>query len=202
MRRGRTLTAGRRITWPARQCGVTVLEAMVALLLLALGIMGLAALQARTLIETRSTNARSVAVLLERDLGERIVSTIAAVRDWPIDQSAELQAVADEFGSLAFGEQRTSTQACFSGAACTPSQLARAQLVEWRAAVGLALPSGDAATFLSEDPRKIGVLLAWNAHATRTNRPGAQQQNVLAVNAAQQACPDGFDCHLMWLTVR
>ena len=45
-----------------RQRGTSLIEALVALLVLALGVMGMAAVQTRTLATARTTNLRAVAI--------------------------------------------------------------------------------------------------------------------------------------------
>ncbi|MEN9313887.1 MAG: type pilus modification protein PilV [Pseudomonadota bacterium] len=200
MRRRRVSPNGAPST---RQRGVTILEALVASVLLAVGIMGLAGVQTRSLIETRATNARATAVMLSRDLAERITTTLMAARDWPSGSGATLSETISEFSTLRFGEQRAETAACLSGAVpCTPAQLARSQLVRWRAEVAELLPNGDAATFAASDPERIGVMLAWADQVTQVNRPAVGAPNPLRVAAPQLDCPAGRICHLMWLPVR
>ena len=55
-----------------RQRGTSLIEALVALLVLALGVMGMAAVQTRTLATARTTNLRAVAIRAAEDLQERI----------------------------------------------------------------------------------------------------------------------------------
>jgi type IV pilus assembly protein PilV len=57
---------------PLGQRGITLVEALVALLVLALGILGLAVVQGRTLVETRTANSRATAIRLISDLSERV----------------------------------------------------------------------------------------------------------------------------------
>ena len=56
----------------SRQHGMSLIESLVALLVLALGIMGLAGVQARMLAENRTTNSRAIAVSLIEDLANRM----------------------------------------------------------------------------------------------------------------------------------
>ena len=55
-----------------RQRGVSLIESLVALLILALGVLGLAGLQAGTLAQARHANARAAAVQMANDLLERM----------------------------------------------------------------------------------------------------------------------------------
>lgn len=53
------------------QQGIAMIEALVALLVLAFGVLGLARLQINALTESRHSNARAIAVQLAADLSER-----------------------------------------------------------------------------------------------------------------------------------
>ena len=65
-----------------RQRGLTLLESLAALVVLALGILGLLAAQTRMLVETRTTNSRATAIRQIVDLGERIkLNRAAALAD-------------------------------------------------------------------------------------------------------------------------
>ena len=52
----------------SEQRGIAMIEALIALLVLSLGVLGLARLQMSALTESRNTNARAVAVQLANDL--------------------------------------------------------------------------------------------------------------------------------------
>ena len=62
-------------TCARHQRGLSLIESLVALLVLALGIMGLAGVQARMVTETRISNSRAMAVSLIDDLTKRICPT-------------------------------------------------------------------------------------------------------------------------------
>src|SRR6218665_2182419 len=97
----------------SNQRGVSLIEALVALLVLALGIMGMAGIQTRTLVESRTTNARAFAVQLADDLLDRMQAN-AAIRINPPITSPYL---------AAWGAQAAAPVDCFT-AACTGPQLA------------------------------------------------------------------------------
>lgn len=56
----------------SKQAGVTLLEVMVSVAILVIGVVGMAALQARTLVMGQSTYYRSIAADLANNLAERI----------------------------------------------------------------------------------------------------------------------------------
>ena len=57
---------------PRAQGGMALIEALVSILILALGIFGLMGIQARSVVETRITNNRALAIREINDLNERI----------------------------------------------------------------------------------------------------------------------------------
>ena len=54
------------------QKGVSMIEALVALFVLTLGVLGMAGIQTRTLVESRTSNARAIAVQMSDDLLDRM----------------------------------------------------------------------------------------------------------------------------------
>ena len=67
----------------SEQRGIAMIEALIALLVLSLGVLGLARLQMSALTESRNTNARAVAVQLANDLAERMQSNAIVRRTNP-----------------------------------------------------------------------------------------------------------------------
>ena len=67
-----------------RQSGLSLIESLVALVVLALGVMGLAGVQTRLLVETRTANSRAIAVQLIDDLTNRMASPSSRrrLREW------------------------------------------------------------------------------------------------------------------------
>src|SRR5690606_32281252 len=55
-----------------RQRGITLIESLVAILVTALGILGILGVQMRTLTDTQTTVRRAQAIRLIEDLGERL----------------------------------------------------------------------------------------------------------------------------------
>jgi type IV pilus assembly protein PilV len=104
------------------QRGITLIESLIALLILALGVLGLAAVQARMLVETRTTNARATAVRLIADLGERIrmnavgAQTVDAYTTKGVDFEAP-DATAPDDGACA---PAVVSDPATGGAACAP----------------------------------------------------------------------------------
>ncbi|CAN5784739.1 hypothetical protein BH11PSE13_BH11PSE13_06590 [soil metagenome] len=173
-----------------RQSGVTLIESLVATTVLAIGILSLLTVQIRTLAETQTSVHRAQAVRAIEDLAERI------------------KANPDGFGQLRAGAYTSpwdatpnvASDACDANA-CSPAELARSDIAQWRKTISRTLPLGQANVFTDEsvaaaDRRQLGVMVGWRANE-RTG-DGASPFD-LKVDAAGIACPKGLICHLAYV---
>lgn len=168
------------------QKGISLIESLVALIILALGILGLAGIQTRTLTEARLTNARAVAVRMVGDIQERMKVNSAALQIAP-------NPYLTNWGAVPAPTNCNTT-------ACTPAQLAGFDLSQWKVTLAAALPNGDGRVYQSaNDPTVFGVFISW------TNNIGAQAVgDEETYNAPFDidtgidgvACPNGSICHL------
>jgi len=171
--------------------GISLIESLVALLVLALGILGLAGLQTRTLVESRTTNARAVAISMVEDLSERMQFNVDA------------RLIAPNPYLVAWNVQPAAPD-CFNGP-CTPAQLAQLDLSQWKANLAALLPGGDATVFaLPADNTQLGVLIGWRENESDKAddlADGANYRAPLNINTgvAGQACPQGLICHLVYI---
>jgi type IV pilus assembly protein PilV len=190
------------------QTGLSLIESLVALVVLAIGIMGLAGVQTRLLVETRTANSRAVAVQLIDDLSNRMaLNRYAAVGRpqlaTPVPSSYLLTAWSDTSGA---GDAMPTTNPsdCVTNT-CTPAQLAASDLFQWRTAVNAALPGAQATVFqlapVAGDPRQLGVSIGWPLNE-RAIRDATAAQNT-AYNAALVttgvACPANLICHIVYV---
>ncbi|MFT4267063.1 MAG: type IV pilus modification protein PilV [Xenophilus sp.] len=165
------------------QRGITLLESLAALLVLAVAVLGMLGAQVRTLAETQTGVRRAQAVRLIEDLAERIKSNpggfgqlVSYVADWDtVPPAADCSALD-----------------------CSPDQLARWDVRQWKLNVAQTLPSGEAHVFESADEtaenrRQLGVMVGWQAGAGGT----ASLQPTGA--AAGAACREGRLCHLVYV---
>jgi type IV pilus assembly protein PilV len=107
--------------------GFTLIEILVAMLLLAIGFLGLAAVQAKSLAETQNTQFRSKADVLLRDIADRMRANreAAAAGRYVIDVDA-----------VSTGELPADCPLNLT----TPNCLAQRDLVLWMNAIDDALP--------------------------------------------------------------
>ena len=173
------------------QGGLSLIESLVSLLVLAIGILGLAGVQTRLLVETRTANYRATSIGLIDDLTNRIALNRAA-------------ALAGTY-NLAWAAAATPVQDC-AAAQCTGAQLAQSDLNRWRAAITRALPGSDASVFLSPtDNRQIGIAISWTANESSKAATGSAADiaynlpfSVTAANSGV-ACPVNSICHIVYV---
>jgi len=162
--------------------GATLLEALIALAVLGLALLGMLWGQLRTLASSSDSLRRSQAILLIDDLTERM-------RANPVPL-AQLENFRSDWGTTADDSVDCASRWCDATA------LARWDLARWRQAVYRQLPSGGAAVYrLQGDSSKagtrLGVMIGWRA-------AGAAPP-VAAPNPMQEPgrpdCPQGWTCH-------
>lgn len=113
------------------QRGFTLIEVLITVVVLAIGLLGLAGLQLNGLRFTHSAYQTSQATIAAYDIIDRMRVNRNA---------AESGAYDIDFGSAPGGANCTG-----SGADCTTAQLAAADLIEWKEAIAANLPAGDGA---------------------------------------------------------
>lgn len=186
-----------------RQRGTSLVEALVALLVLAVGVMGMAAVQTRSLTTARTTNQRALAVQAAEDLQDRIQAN-AALRHTPSLPNPYL---------TPWGPPPVSSRDC-ANIVCDGPQLAAYDLVQWKKELARSLPAGDGLVFSSPtDANQWGILVAW-AETKARNEPLAKPEDaalfiraVAVRDATGQSgtgvpganCPDTFTCHLIYI---
>jgi len=113
--------------------GFTLLEVLIALLVLSVGLLGLASLQTRGLATGHNAYLRSQAVLLAQDMAERIrTNSNYVLTTENIDTSEYTVSYNREYGD----------SDCVNNN-CTPTQMARFDVDQWLNSLGSTLPAGD-----------------------------------------------------------
>lgn len=177
-----------------RQQGISLLESLIALVVAALGILGIVGVQLRTLSDTQTSVRREQAIRLIEDLSERMKVNPNAMAN---------------MSSYVSGWDATLTEGkkC-SSAACTAPELAAYDLYLWKSFVRTALPLGDANLFVAagedveSNRRQLGVMIRWREN----ERKGADSSYLSAINVAADggssaSCGTGYTCHLQYIPV-
>ncbi|MGZ8174784.1 MULTISPECIES: type IV pilus modification protein PilV [Methylobacter] len=106
--------------------GFTLIEVLIAMLVLAVGLLGLAGLQATSLKNNQSAYNRSQATQLAYDLADRIRANVAGKANY----------------TAVLPSSATAKENCLTTTGCSPADLAENDLFEWNSAVSNNLPSG------------------------------------------------------------
>jgi len=117
------------------QTGFTLIEVLVSALILAIGLVGVAGLQAMSLKNNQSAYMRSQATALAYDLADRMRSNVAAANA----------------GSYAPASAAVRA-ACTNAMGCSTEQLAQNDLSEWIAALASNLPMGTGFVCIDSTP--------------------------------------------------
>lgn len=171
------------------QQGISLLESLVSLFILALGVLGLLSVQLRTMTETQTSNNRIVASRLADDLFERMKTNPSG---W---------AAVGQY-AVGWGLAPTAAINC-AAAACNPAQKAAWDLVQWKALVAATLPLGQALSFASPvDARQLGVMIGWRANESNPNAAADYvapfNANVVSGGATLAQCPVNLICHVAY----
>ncbi len=102
------------------QRGMTLLEVLVALLVLSIGLMGLAGLQGTSLHMNNSAYQRSQATALAYDIADRVRANVDA---------------GNAYHLLGNGAGTDNTDTCEGEAGCPPAQMAANDIYRWKEAI-------------------------------------------------------------------
>jgi type IV pilus assembly protein PilV len=102
--------------------GFTLIEVLVAILVLAIGLLGLAGLQATSLRNNQSAYNRSQATQLAYDIADRMRANVLGITTYTTGTAL---AVAN----------------CKNTTGCSPVEMAANDLFEWNSAISVALPN-------------------------------------------------------------
>ena len=105
-----------------RMAGVSIVEALVALVIISVGMLGIAGLYLTSMQAGRSANLRMQAINLATDMADHIRSNKKGM--------AKYSAIATDKGT-----QHDCT------VTCTPTEIAENDIYEWKRALSLALPA-------------------------------------------------------------
>jgi type IV pilus assembly protein PilV len=126
--------------------GFTIVEALVALVVLAVGMLGIASLYVTTLRASGSATSRMQAINLAGDLGDRIRANRTA--------GAAYAGLAAANGTTCLG----------TGVTCTAAQMAAHDLFVWQAAIQAALPGAPAGVVtvdVTTNPTSYQIQVSW-----------------------------------------
>jgi len=107
----------------SRPAGFTLIEVLVAVLVMSIGLLGLASLQATSLRFNNDSSAQTQAAYLTSDMADRMRANVSKAAGYP---------------AQAAGENAN----CYTAAGCTPDEMAANDIFEWNDALATTLPAG------------------------------------------------------------
>ena len=126
-----SLNKHRLIAMARKQRGSTLIEVLIALLVLSFGMMGMAGVQSVSLRGNQAAYFRTQATSLSMDIVERMRANITGVG-------------AGAYNNVA----GSATASCYTTAGCTSTQMADQDINDWLAQVTALLPGGTAVVCL------------------------------------------------------
>jgi type IV pilus assembly protein PilV len=128
------------------QRGNTLIEVLISVLIMSIGMLGIAGLQAFSMSSSHQASMRSQAVILARDMADRMRANRIAVR----------AAAPNNYGTVA--PVRNNCRPAYATVVvavpvvCTPTQLAADDVWDWRSRVFLQLPAGEGEVCIDSTP--------------------------------------------------
>ena len=172
--------------------GFSLVEVLIALLILALGVLGMLALQLHTTRVTRNIAAQSLALQLSADIAETVRGSAKSVEMMRVFEQFDL-AANDAAISAA-----SSTTCLGTDRICTPAQMAASEIHDWQQRLQQ-LPGGRLRICRDATPwRESEQANRWECDATATANPALvplwikvgwrdASANLSMVSAAQSA---------------
>lgn len=184
--------------------GISMIESLIGLVVLAMGVLALARLQMGNATESRHASARFTAVQMASELQERMVVNRAAMTPIPANNPY----------LTTFEASAAANTAC-DEAPCNAAQLAAWDLAQWKAKLASRLPDGNAEVFnVTNDFGAFGVLISWQDVGARNKAQAEADQQTAdtalfdaadavwhdpenpGVGVAGVDCPPRHICHL------
>lgn len=180
------------------QKGVALLESLVALVVVALGVLGILSLQIRTMANTQTSVRQAQAIRLVENLSERV----------RMNPNSFAKDVASAY-NIDWNSDGVSVD-CRQG--CDSQEFAKSDVAAWKASVRSALPLADAKVFFVGDEsgidegarRQLGVLISWRESESAQNAGDDNYSRYFRlgskdISGAEVRCPAGRTCYLQFI---
>jgi len=142
------------LTLHNKQHGITMVEVLIAMLIMAVGLLGMASLQVRAVSDTANASFRSTGIFYANDMADRI-------RANPAGEQAGL------YNTHTGGSEKT---ACLTVAGCDSSDMAAHDKWEWTTNLQAAMPGGVGTIAKNGDIYTVTV--EWNARVQAEDDAG------------------------------
>jgi type IV pilus assembly protein PilV len=160
-----------------RQRGFTLMEVLVALVVISIGLLGIAAMQASAIASTHTSQTESLVSIEARSLADAMQANPGywASGLFPAGFTVTNNTISD----TTLAGQTTNCNAT----ACTPGQLAGYDLQHWATQLNTQVP-GSIATITCQagTPYVCSITVVWTQKATAATNNGTQSKATLANN--------------------
>lgn len=176
-----------------QQRGFSLIEALISIVVMTLGILGILGVQMHTLADTQTGVRRAQAIRLIEDLAERLQSNPDAINNLSI-----------------YTTTPTGGTDC-AATACDPAGLATYDIQRWRTNVNNTLPLAYAKVFVPQGgARQLGVIIGWRESQYNSNDKALSPDDITSLNQPFSitgtdsggnalSCPANIICHLQYI---
>jgi type IV pilus assembly protein PilV len=148
-----------------RTAGFSLLEVLIALVILSVGLLGLAAMQAEGLRGSSNAQLRHQASRLVSDIVDRMRANPAGVTATTVDGNYEIAAAETAANPESCADD---TDAGVTAKSCSPSEMAGYDKFLWRQHVTDLLPTGTSSIVRAADSRFL-ISVGWTDRGTDLN---------------------------------
>ena len=127
-----------RTSGPAKAGGFTLLEVLIAIVIVSIGLLGVAAMQASTLKNAGGSKYRSAAITLTSDMADRMRANLEGMMEGDFAVGTGYNRPRTALGDAAYN---TPDPACRSSG-CLPAAMALDDLATWQERLAAVLPRG------------------------------------------------------------
>ncbi len=132
--------------------GFSLIEVLITLLIMSIGLLGLASMQIQSIQQSNDSYYRSQASILAFDITERMRANVGNINNYTVDDSSTI----------------TSGPNCEgAGAICNADQMASYDLYEWQKSINPTLPSGKAS--ITADDLQYTITIMWDENRNGGN---------------------------------
>lgn len=145
-----------------KETGFTLTEVLISLVVLSIGLLGLASVQTESLKKNNDAYLSSIASTQASDIIDRMRSNYEQAKNGGYSTSSSSNAAQSNVGCLGGIPNQPTSQSGSQTSSCTEQQMSLNDLYEWQANLANLLPEGKGSICLSSNPGTVGSSLNCN----------------------------------------
>lgn len=167
------------------ESGFTLLEALIAIVIISIGLLGLVKLQTASLVNTQIAASMNQASVAAESMADRMRANMPGVED-------------SAYNSFTINSAKAQKSPSCTAKTCTKTEIAKHDLQQWRAVLEQSLPNPHASIeAIGNDPNKapyrFKLQISWQRHDS------GYQSN--ASTTTPDPCPDSNHCFTTRVTL-